>query len=199
MNARPKNLEALLGSRICHDLISPIGAIGNGLELMALTQAADGPEMAMISESVASAQARIRFYRVAYGANSADQTLGRQEIVEILGSLYTGNRLKVTWGVDGDVPRDAAKLAFLLLQCLETALPRGGAITVSGNGADWVLRAVSEKLRIDPDLWALLTGAEPVGEIAPSQIQFILAPLQIADIGRRLSVAQDDTSVTLRF
>ncbi|MEV8465520.1 histidine phosphotransferase family protein [Fluviibacterium sp. DFM31] len=199
MNARPKNLEALLGSRICHDLISPIGAIGNGLELMALTQAADGPEMAMISESVASAQARIRFYRVAYGANSPGQTLGRQEVVEILASLYTGNRLSVTWAVDGDVPRDAAKLAFLLLQCLETALPRGGAITVSGEGAGWALRAESEKLRIEPDLWALLTGAEPVDEIAPSQIQFILAPLQIADMGRQLSVAQDDASVTLRF
>ncbi len=54
------DLAALIGSRICHDLISPIGAIGNGLELLSMA-GAGGPEVALISDSVSNANARIRF------------------------------------------------------------------------------------------------------------------------------------------
>ena len=64
------DLAALLGSRICHDLISPIGAIGNGVELMLMDGAGRAPEVALISESVDAANARIRFFRVAYGVSS---------------------------------------------------------------------------------------------------------------------------------
>ncbi|MEO1362985.1 MAG: hypothetical protein AAFU86_04320 [Pseudomonadota bacterium] len=77
------NLAALIGSRICHDLISPIGAINNGLELLNMAGASDGPEMELISESVENASARIRFFRMAYGAAS-DQPVGRAEVVSIL-------------------------------------------------------------------------------------------------------------------
>ncbi len=77
MNVRSSDLVALIGSRICHDLISPIGAIGNGIELIGLSGAGAGPEMALISESVTNAQARIRFYyRVAFGAGKARTSPG---------------------------------------------------------------------------------------------------------------------------
>lgn len=56
------NYAALIGSRICHDLISPIGAINNGLELIEMSAPSLGPEMALISDSVTSASARIRFF-----------------------------------------------------------------------------------------------------------------------------------------
>ena len=55
------DLAALIGSRICHDLISPIGAIGNGVELMMMDGTAKTPELALIAESVANANARIRY------------------------------------------------------------------------------------------------------------------------------------------
>ena len=63
-----EDLTALVGSRICHDLISPLGAIGNGLELLQLSGLPQGPEWALIAESVENASARIRFFRIAYGA-----------------------------------------------------------------------------------------------------------------------------------
>lgn len=61
------DIAALVSARICHDLISPIGAIGNGVELLMLDKAAASPEMDLISESVTQASARIRFFRLAYG------------------------------------------------------------------------------------------------------------------------------------
>ena len=57
--SRP-DITGLVGARICHDLISPIGAIGNGIELLGLTGVAPGPEMQLISDSAAGAQARVR-------------------------------------------------------------------------------------------------------------------------------------------
>ena len=61
------DLAALIASRICHDLISPIGAIGNGVELLAMEPGGTLPEMALISESVANANDRIRFFRICFG------------------------------------------------------------------------------------------------------------------------------------
>ena len=77
------DLAALIGSRICHDLISPIGAIGNGLELLSMS-GAGGPEVALISDSVANANARIRFFRIAFGHASPEQGTSRSEILSIL-------------------------------------------------------------------------------------------------------------------
>ena len=83
MGRNDVSLAALISSRICHDLISPIGAINNGLELLRMSVQRDGPEMDLIAQSVQNASARIRFFRVAYGAAS-DQPMGRAEVVTIL-------------------------------------------------------------------------------------------------------------------
>src|SRR6056297_564783 len=95
--AMQAELAALVGSRICHDLISPIGAISNGVELIALTDNSGGAEMALIKQSVESAAARIRFFRIAYGAAAAGQTTQTAEIKSILGALADGGRVSYDW------------------------------------------------------------------------------------------------------
>ena len=89
------DLAALLGSRICHDLISPIGAIGNGVELLMMAGAEHGPEIALIAESVGYANARIRFFRVAFGTATADQRMARAEIASILADQADRAALKL--------------------------------------------------------------------------------------------------------
>ena len=91
------NLAALIGSRICHDLISPIGAISNGLELLDLAGGVQGPEMDLIADSVGNAGARIRFFRIAYGA-AGDQMLGRAEVVSVLDDMTRGGAVKGAMG-----------------------------------------------------------------------------------------------------
>ena len=91
------DLAALIASRICHDLISPIGAIGNGVELLAMEPGAVRPEMALISESVANANARIRFFRISFGAASGDQRIARSEVMSVLTDLTRGGRVSYAW------------------------------------------------------------------------------------------------------
>lgn len=198
MQDRP-DLAALLGSRICHDLISPIGAIGNGVELLMLEGGPAGPEVALISESVAHANARVRFFRIAFGAAGADQRIGRSEVLDILAALTRGGRVAVDWQGPADLSRREVKLAFLLILCLETGLPQGGQIAVSRGDSRWQLSGEGPRLRIDPDLWEVLSNPAATAEIGPAQVHFLLVQDEVARQHRRLTVETGETAVRLAF
>lgn len=198
-------LAALIASRICHDLISPVGAISNGLELVALSDGGTNtPELDLISDSVDNANARIRYFRVAYGAANDTAIMKATEVQAILNGVNKGGRIQVDWANDADCSRSETQLAFLGLQCVETALSRGGMITVSLAPQRIEIVARAERLSIDPATWgviaepALLDGA-PSGKIplAPAQVQFGLLPLLAADRGRKPSMSHDETTLTL--
>ncbi len=197
------DLAALLGSRICHDLISPLGAIGNGVELLTMSGATPGPELALISESVTSANARIRFFRIAFGAAEPEQTVKRAEILSILSDMTRGGRLNITWQAVGDPSRCEAKIAFLALQCLESALPFGGRIVVGGHSGDgtggWRITAEAERMTVDPALWRQLEGAGPAGPLAAAQVQFALLPDEAARQGRRVTTEIADRQISIRY
>lgn len=193
------DLAALLGSRICHDLISPIGAIGNGLELLGLSGVVDAPEFDLVNESVQSASARIRFFRVAFGAADADQSLGRAEIAAILHDVTEGGRLRIDWRIDGPLPRPLVKLAFLLIMCAETGMPWGGELSISRLATGWTLSGESRRLKIDPTLWDTLIGEKPLSGLGAGDIQFPLAAAQARDLGLRIRTDLSDTRLTISF
>ena len=181
------DLAALIGSRICHDLISPLGAIGNGVELLSMSGAAASPEMSLITESVENANARIRFFRIAYGAAAAGSVLGRGEIVEILQGLSKGGRQSIQWQIAAPIERRLVKLGLLCLQCLESALPWGGRILVETAPDGWTLTAEAGKLRDLDALWQVFDGRGDMAVLTPAEVQFALAPSWAAEIGWRLS------------
>jgi histidine phosphotransferase ChpT len=199
MSAPQIDLTALLGSRICHDLISPLGAIGNGVELLSMSSLSAAPEIALIAESVEHANARIRFFRVAYGATSDDARLGSAEIRGILSDLTKGGRLRIDWSDAGDPARSEAKLAFLLIQCLETALAWGGVITVRQAEGVWRLTAKADRLKIDPDLWGLLLGRGEGATLTSANIQFALVADMSRRIGRPVATELGETGVRISF
>ena len=193
------DLAALLASRICHDLISPIGAIGNGLELLMMDAMSQGPEMALIAESVGHANARIRFFRVAFGAATADQRLGAAEAAGILSDMTQGGRLSIAWQTRPDLPRVEVKIAFLLLMCLESALAYGGKITVQVDGGRWQLVAQAAKLRLNAPLWDMLTNPAAAPDVTPATVHFPLAAQEIARHQFRLLAEFGTDQIKLSF
>ena len=191
------NLAALIGSRICHDLISPIGAINNGLELLGMSEDREGPELELITESVENASARIRFFRIAYGAAS-DQPMGRSEVITTLRDMTGGGRLTVAYGPMDDQPRWAVRMAFLAIQCLETCMPYGGRIEVSCDAGHWTVTGHAPKTNVDPGLWAVLTGGE-LDTLAPAHVQFALLPAVANDAGRDIRSDIAEGRLTIRF
>lgn len=199
MSGTGRDINALLGSRICHDLISPLGAIGNGLELLGMSGSRAAPELALIAESVDNANARIRFFRVAFGSVSSGQGLGSGEIRAILADLLRGGRLTVDWQPDGDNLRGEVKLAFLLILCLETAMPWGGRITVTRDGTRWRLFGAAERMKVDRDLFAVLDGGGAEPELSSAQVQFALAPETAARLRKALAVDLQPGLIALGF
>jgi histidine phosphotransferase ChpT len=197
MSARP-DYSALIGSRICHDLVNPIGAIGNGVELMMMDGAAKGPELTLIAESVANATARIRFFRVAFGA-SGDARLARTEVQSILADLSKGSRLKLGWGSAADLHRREVRLAFLAILCLETVMPYGGTIDVAQLPEGWRLNARARRFRTEGTLWPSLTAGEIPTGITPAEVQFALLHEGLIDLKRKLAVSGGEEEMLVRF
>ena len=192
------NLAELIGSRICHDLISPIGAITNGLELLDMVGAVQGPEMELISGSVGSAGARIRFFRVAFGSAS-DHPLGRAEIAELLKDIERAGRVRVHWAPSEAIPRNQVKLAFLAMMCCESAMPMGGEVEITVQGNQWQVVGTGDKLNIDGDLWKNVTTGRFPNKSTPAQVQFALLPEAAGILGRRVAVETTSTRVVIKF
>lgn len=195
--ARPR-LTALVASRICHDLVGPLGAIANGLELMSMSGETT-PESELIAESVASATARIRFFRVAYGISGADQMTSRSEITSTLQAVSRGGRVSYEWEPPGDCRREEVRPVFLLLQCMETALPGGGRVRVGRDGPAWVVAGEGAQMRVDEALWRSLEPCGGPPPEAPALVHFALLPELLEELGRPLALELAPQRIVARF
>lgn len=194
------DLPALLGSRLCHDLISPVGAIGNGLELLSMSGGAAASrreEMQLVADSVAQAQARILFYRVAFGTSRGDQAMGSPELADTLAGVYAAGRLRVSWNVSGEVARPAARLAYLMVLCTEAALARGGQVTVTRDRRHWQVAGSGPRLRDLTPFWSLLQGGACDEPMTPERVQFPLLRAHAAGMGLRIAATVGEAGVTL--
>ncbi len=196
MGQTDMTLAALIGSRICHDLISPIGAINNGLELLSMTAPSEGPELDLIADSVTNASARIRFFRVAFGAAS-EQEIGASEVQTVLGDYTAGSKLVIHYNIEAAQTRREIRLVLLAILCLENALAYGGTIEVSKDGDTWIIAGQAAKLNLDAALWARLRSISGADDIAPAQVQFALLPLAAAELGRAINFEASDETVTV--
>jgi histidine phosphotransferase ChpT len=192
------DLNALLGSRICHDLISPLGAIGNGVELLTMAGAGNAPEIALIAESVENANALIRLYRVAFGTAST-QGFGASEVRNILADVYRRSRLSVVWQLESDCTRSEVKLGFLLLLCFETAMPWGGRVSVQREDGRWSIHGSAERFQVSDELWSLLSQPDAPSDLTSAQVHFALAPRAAAHLGRSLEVANEPGLLSVTY
>src|SRR5882672_2040580 len=133
------DFAALLVSRVCHDLVSPVGAVVNGLEVLEdetdLAMRADA--LRLVAASAEQAAARLQFARVAFGAaGSAGAELDLSEVGRIVVGLLKGGKVELVWTVQAvNWPKDWAKLLMNTILCAADCLPRGGRVTVE-TGTD---------------------------------------------------------------
>ena len=132
------DLAAMLCSRVCHDLINPVGAIGNGLEVLAdPTQAAmaDGARE-LIANSAKHARAKLEFARLAYGASSTAGTeFDTRECERVAKLLFEIEKADLDWQVPPMLmPKHKAKLLMNMLLIAAMAVPRGGMVKVEVTG-----------------------------------------------------------------
>jgi histidine phosphotransferase ChpT len=167
-------LMELLSSRICHDIISPVGAINNGIEFMEDAEGdAEGIKQAseLIAHSAQAASARLQAFRIAYGAGGRDSNLKPEDIQKAFAALTRAEgKVRQSWDPYGPLGIDAKTKGFgkVLMGAMMLAadcLPKGGIVTVDAEGsatkirgehADAVIRdGVEQALRHETDIATL--------------------------------------------
>jgi len=182
-------LAALLASRICHDLISPVGAINNALELYDDDADMREESLQLIRSAAVNASARLQFARLAYGASGAAHFDVDSGDVQAVAALYMNHeKSDLIWqGERLLLPKIEAKLLLNLLLVANASLPRGGTIEVtvtSVNGrVNFILTAEGTIVKLPPKFAELLSG-DYGKEIDAHMIQFYYTCL-LADLANK--------------
>jgi len=131
------DFSAFLVSRVCHDLVSPLGAVVNGLEVLEDERdaAMRADALKIVASSAAQALARIQFMRIAFGAaGSAGAELDLGEVGRLVAGLFAGSKVTLQWQVSGiHWPKDWAKLLMNATLLAADCLPRGGTVSVEAG------------------------------------------------------------------
>jgi len=166
-------LELMIGSRICHDLASPLGAVANGLELLTLSGMGDSAELALVQDSLRGAKAVLDISRLAYGRTAPGESLSCEAFGAIAADYYAGKpRLLLDWQLSGTQSRARAQIIMLACLAAEQAVPRGGSLRVEGDAHAARITARGTSPTPDLDLWDGVTGQAPLPEPDPRQAHF---------------------------
>jgi len=132
------DLAAMLCSRVCHDLINPVGAIGNGLEVLGDPSQTDMASVArdLIASAAKQAQAKLEFARLAYGASSTAGTdFDTRECERVAKIYFEIEKAELVWDVEPMLlPKQKAKLLMNMLLIAAGSVPRGGEVKVTVEG-----------------------------------------------------------------
>ena len=201
----PLDLAALLCSRVCHDVISPVGAIVNGLEMMEDEKDADMRAFAMdlIKKSAETASAKLQFCRLAFGgAASTGATIDTGDAEKVARGLIEDEKVKLAWNAPR-VLMSRSKVKLLLNLCLIAAasVPRGGSVvvTVTGEGDHVSMRVESRGtiLRLASHVKDLLDGRPENNSIDAHGIQAYYTGLVARSVGMSLTLKVDPEMVML--
>jgi histidine phosphotransferase ChpT len=200
------DLAALLCSRVCHDVISPVGAIVNGLEVLEDEKDAEMRAFAteLIKKSAKTASARLQFCRLAFGAaGSAGASIDTGDAEQVARNLLADDRTKIVWNAARVLlPKNKAKLILNLCLIAGAAISRGGVITVTMEGQDDATRiTVSAKganARMSHGVPGLLAGRPETETVDAHGIQAYYTGLVARATGIELSVEAGPEGVELR-
>ena len=202
----PSGLAALLCARICHDLVSPVSALGTALEVLGDP---DNPDMHadaldLVKLSAGQASAKLQYLRLAFGAGgSAPGVMGMDQVRELVAGLYGDGKVEVVFAGDvAELSKDHVRLLLNLVMVAVGSVPRGGTVTVSpvtgGDGVTLTLSATGPKARLADDIAKPLAGAMPEGGFDGRSIQPFYTGLMAREMNGRLSAGVDGETVTVR-
>ena len=197
------DLVELLCARLCHDMINPVGAICNGLELVLLDPASSGEDLRLIDDSARAAQAALSFYRLAFGLRGDGETAVSLAQIGQLAHDYLGKgRLALALPRTGpDLPRPVAKLVLLMLLAGASAAPVGGQMVLATpipQPLAVTLAVEGHRVGMAPEPLALLQGERGDSPVIARDAHLLLLPKVAATLGASVRAEQGEDRFTLR-
>ena len=192
------DLASLMCSRLCHDLMSPVGALSNGIELLADE---DDPAMKekcleLLADSARTTANKLKFFRLAFGAGGGfgEEIDTREAEAALEGVFGPERRIELGWMVEGNkLPKDAVKLLLNLALLAGDALVRGGRLDVGAETGDGqielVIRAEGPRILLDPALRETLATGGSDGQVEPRAAGAWLAHSLAAEAGGTIQLS----------
>jgi histidine phosphotransferase ChpT len=199
-------LASLLCSRLCHDLLSPVGALNNGLELLAEEK---DPEMRkrcmeLLEQSARTSADKLKFFRLAFGAAGGfGETVPVEEPKALIDALVAGNeRITLNWSLGAPVlPKAAVKVLLNLAHIGIEALVRGGTLDIGAElrdgASEIVVRATGPRIAFDPIIGRAIDGVLAPGELTSRTAPAHMIQQMAAGIGGGLQYALSDDALVL--
>jgi len=194
------DLASLLCSRLCHDLMSPVGALNNGIELMADEQ---DPEMRdrcveLLADSAKATANKLKFFRLAFGAGGGfgDLIDANEARIALEGIFGAERRIELGWMVaDDKLSKGAMKLLLNLALIVGDALVRGGRLDIgaetTGDGLEIAIRGEGPRVMLDAGLREMLVnGAPNDGQIEPRAAGAWLAKALAQEAGGTIQLSE---------
>jgi histidine phosphotransferase ChpT len=202
MDDKSVEFASLLASRLCHDLLSPIGALNNGIELLADEHDPEMRErcMELLSESAKTSATKLKFFRLAFGAAGGfeDEIDTREAKTAIEGLVGTKGRIDFEWMVE-QPSMSKAKIKILLNLALiaADAMVRGGKLFVGAEDGEIVVRSEGERLILDPELKSALLGQTNSDALTPRAAAAWLVHVLVRQGGGEMMVSEPEDNVLL--
>ncbi|MBV9842479.1 MAG: histidine phosphotransferase [Sphingomonadaceae bacterium] len=202
MNDEAVEFASLLCSRLCHDLLSPVGALNNGLELLVDEH---DPEMrsrilALLSESATASAAKLKFFRLAFGAAGGfgEQVDAREGKIALEGLFGGDRRVQIGWLVEQEqMDKAALKVLLNLALIAGDALVRGGRLDIGAEEGEIVVRAEGPRIVLDPELRAALEGKTDSKALTPRAAAAFLANSLARRRGGSITVSEPGDGVLM--
>lgn len=204
-NLSELELAALLCSRVCHDVISPVGAIANGLEVLEDEKDEQMKEFAMnlIKKSATQASAKLQFARLAFGAaGSAGAHIDLMDAKYVSEAFVDKDKVTLTWQAPvATMGKNKVKLLLNLVLIALTTIPRGGKIDVSVDddveNAAFLLKATGKAAKIADNMMGLLNAEVDAETIDARDVQVYYAGLIARNIDMDVILDIDGEDVTI--
>jgi histidine phosphotransferase ChpT len=200
------DLASLLCSRLCHDLMSPVGALNNGIELLADETDPDMREkcLELLADSASATAGKLKFFRLAFGAGGgiADEIDTHEAEAALEGVFGPEKRIELGWLIGGEkLPKGAVKLLLNLALLAGDALVRGGRLDVGAERRDGeielAVRGEGPRILLDPVLRETLATGGSSGTVEPRAAGAWLAHSLAAEAGGTIKLSDPSAEVLM--
>lgn len=186
----------LLTSRLCHDLVGPIGAVGNGLELLADDEFGMAEDaMKLTANSARQASNILQFFRLAYGMAGARVGTDYSQVRDLSAALLETSRTRLQWTAvqaPEGAPDGLPKLVMNMIALGHEALPRGGDLVVeigpAAGGIEAAVTVSGQDAHLRPEALAGLQDSVDIGELTPRGVHGYFTKLMARRLGSDLEI-----------
>jgi len=196
----------LVCSRLCHDMVGPVGAATNGIELLReVSGGQNGDIIDMTDDSARTAWRRLEFFRVAFGSAGGRESWGTNELCQLAQNMLRDTKVRLDWGMDAAVVElegRGGKLVLNLILLMAEAMPRGGVLTarmvLTGDVMAVSLTGAGQNAKLNARVASTVTGQMPPGELDSRVILAHLAWLQAQDAAAEVEWESGEHCIAVR-